>query len=46
MHCLLTDHLQGVYIYVAAHHATLGVELGAAEADGHADLSVPVAANR
>lgn len=42
--CLLTDHLQGVHVYVATHHPALGVELGAAEAHGHADLSVAVAA--
>lgn len=44
--CLLTDHLQGVHVYIAAHHPALGVELGAAEADGHADLPVSVAADR
>lgn len=43
--CLLTDHLQGVHVYVAAHHAALGVELGAAQAHGHADLPVAVAAH-
>ena len=44
--CLLTDHLQGVHVYIATHHSALGVELGAAEADGHADLPVPVASHR
>lgn len=44
MLCLLTDHLQGVHVYIATHHPALGVELGASEADRHADLSVPVAA--
>lgn len=43
---LLTDHLQSVYVYVAAHHSPLRVQLGAAKANGHADLSVAVAANR
>lgn len=43
--CLLTDHLQGVHVYIATHHPALRVELGAAEAHGHADLSVPVAAH-
>lgn len=43
---LLTDHLQGVHIYVATHHSTFGVQLGASEAHGHADLTVPVAADR
>lgn len=46
MLCLLTDHLQGVHVYVATHHPALGVELGAAEAHRHADLSVSVAAYR
>lgn len=46
MLCLLTDHLQGVHVYIATHHPALGVELGAAEAHRHADLSVPVAAHR
>lgn len=46
MFCLLTDHLQGVNVYIATHHTALGVQLGASEADRHADLSVPVAANR
>lgn len=46
MLCLLTDHLQGVHVYIATHHPTFGVEFGAAEANGHADLSVPVAADR
>lgn len=44
--CLLTDHLQGVHVYIATHHTALGVELGAAEAHRHADLSVAVAAHR
>lgn len=44
--CLLTDHLQGVDVYVATHYPTLGVELGAAEAHRHADLSVAVATHR
>lgn len=44
--CLLTDHLQSVNVYVSAHHTALGVELGAAEAHRHADLSVAVAAHR
>lgn len=42
----LTDHLQGVHVYVAAHYPSLGVQLGAAQADGHADLPVAVAADR
>lgn len=42
--CLLTDHLQGVHVYISSHHPALGVELGPSEADRHADLSVPVAA--
>lgn len=46
MLCLLTDHLQGVHVYIATHHTALGVELGAAEAHRHADLSVAVAAHR
>lgn len=45
MLCLLTDHLQGVHVYIATHHPALGVKLGAPEADRHADLSVPVAAH-
>lgn len=44
--CLLTDHLQGVHVYVATHHPALGVELGSAEAHGHADLSISVASDR
>lgn len=44
--CLLTDHLQGVDVDVAAHHAALGVQLGAAQAHRHADLPVAVAAHR
>lgn len=44
--CLLTDHLQGVDIDVATHHAALGVQFGAAQAHGHADLTVSVAAHR
>ena len=44
--CLLTDHLQGVHVDVATHHPALGVQLGAAKADRHADLSVPVTADR
>lgn len=44
--CLLTDHLQGVHVYIASYHSTLGVKLGAAKADRHADLPVPVAAHR
>lgn len=44
--CLLTDHLQGVDVDVATHHAALGVQLGAAQAHGHADLTVSVAAHR
>lgn len=43
---LLTDHFQGVDIYVATHHPTLGVQLGAAKAHRHADLSVAVASHR
>lgn len=46
MPCLLTDHLQGVHVYIATHHPALGVELGSAEADRHADLSVSVASDR
>lgn len=46
MLCLLTDHLQGVHVYIATHHPALGVELGAAEAHRHADLSVAVASHR
>lgn len=42
---LLTDHLQGVDVYVATHHPALGVQLGAAEAHGHADLTVAVASH-
>lgn len=44
--CLLTDHLQGVHVYIATHHPALGVKLGATEADRHADFSVLVAADR
>lgn len=44
--CLLTDHLQGVDIYVSTHHPAFGVQLGAAEAHRHADLSVAVASHR
>lgn len=44
--CLLTDHLQGVDIYIATHHPALGVQFGAAEAHRHADLSVAVASHR
>lgn len=46
MLCLLTDHLQGVHVYVATHHTALGVELGAAQAHRHADLPVTIAAHR
>lgn len=46
MNCLLTNHLQGVYVYIATHHPALRVELGAAEADRHADFSVLVASDR
>lgn len=46
MHCLLTDHPQGVHVYIATHHPALGVELGAAEADRHTDFSVLVASDR
>lgn len=46
MHCLLTDHPQGVHVYIATHHPALGVELGAAEANRHADFSVLVASDR
>lgn len=43
---VLTDHLQSVDVDVATHHPALGVQLGAAEAHRHADLSVAVASHR